>query len=270
MKTIIIASDFTEVAHNATLYAIEIAKHIHVKLVLFHLHEVSIHSVNARMSYAAVQESINTHKLQVEKRVQTLAKSHDVTINLDFAMGSFYSQLRQSVKAHNAGLVVFGMHDKSLEDDLLGSTTTTALHKLAVPILAVPIKAKFQAMKKILFACDIKKGVTFRVLERIKEVAHRFNATLEVFYVEDSVAQIKLQDKKIEELSDNLEGVTYMFKQVKSDAIIKEIKNEIKRFKPNVLIMVPYQYGFWSSLVHKSKTRVMASGMNIPLLSIKG
>lgn len=270
MKTIIVASDFSEEAENATQYAISAAKKINAKLVLFHLHEVSIHSVNARLSYSAVQESVEKSKTQTELRVDRLSKENAIEIKLDFAMGNFYDQLKQSVKQHNAGLVVLGMHDKNLEDDLLGSTTTAALHKLKVPVLAVPVKARFQGMKKILFACDIKKGVTFSVLERIKEVARHFNAELEVFYVEDSVNEINAQADKAKALFDNLEGLTYMFKSVQSDAIISEIQNEIKRFQPNVLIMVPYEYGFWSSLVHKSKTRIMASGMNIPLLSIKG
>ncbi len=270
MKTIIIASDFSIEAKNATLYAIQVAKRINAKLVLFHLHQVSIHSVNARLSYAAVQDSINNRKMQIEQQLMALSKTHKINLLLDFAMGNFYEQLKQSVKLHRAGLVVMGMHDKSFEDDLLGSTTTVALHKLRVPVLAVPLKAKFQGLKSILFACDIKKGVTFSVLERIKEVARLFSARLEVFYVEDSVADIQARDKKIKALSNDLEGVTYMFKRVKSDAIINTIKNEIKSVQPNLLIMVPYEYGFWSSIVHKSKTRVMASGMNIPLLSIRG
>ncbi|HBI90470.1 MAG TPA: universal stress protein, partial [Sphingobacterium sp.] len=28
------------------------------------------------------------------------------------------------------------------------------------------------------------------------------------------------------------------------------------------------KYGFWSSLTHRSKTRMMASGLDVPLLTI--
>jgi hypothetical protein len=32
--------------------------------------------------------------------------------------------------------------------------------------------------------------------------------------------------------------------------------------------MMPNKYGFWGSLIHRSKTRIMASGSEIPLMSL--
>lgn len=83
-------------------------------------------------------------------------------------------------------------------------------------------------------------------------------------------------NNKISELKSNaeilkpLEEVSYYYKNVQSEAVIDEIRNEMLEYKPDVLIMVPYEYGFWSSLIHKSKTRIMSSGLDIPLLSIRG
>ena len=79
---------------------------------------------------------------------------------------------------------------------------------------------------------------------------------------------------KIDELKQNtdilkpLEEVSYFYKSVQSEAVIEEIKTEMLEYKPDMLIMIPYEYGFWSSLIHKSKTRMMSSGLDIPLLSI--
>ncbi|MFV0541156.1 MAG: universal stress protein [Aestuariibaculum sp.] len=271
MKTIIVASDFSKEAENATQYAIDTAKYTRAKLVLFNLHELSIHTINSRLSYSAVQELIESYRINAERRVANISEENNIAVKLDFAMGNFYDQLKRSVKEYSADLVVLGMHEKNLEDDLLGSTTTAALHKLEVPVLAVPINAKFTKVERILFACDLERGVTSSVLRRVKVVAKRLKAQLEVFHVEDTIDKINSNsEKNIKTISEELEGVSYMFKSVQSDAIIAEIQKEIKHFKPNVLVMVPYEYGFWSSLVHKSKTRVMASGMNIPLLSVKG
>ncbi|MNX96122.1 hypothetical protein D3C86_1284240 [compost metagenome] len=59
----------------------------------------------------------------------------------------------------------------------------------------------------------------------------------------------------------------YIYKTVRSNAVINEIEKEIKRYQADILVMVPKKYGFWDSLVHKSKTRIMASGLDVPLLS---
>ncbi len=268
MKTIIIASDFSNEAENATQYAINLAKSTSVRLVVFHLHKISIHAENARLPYSVIQKSIEQNHKDVENRIKTLSNTHGVFIEADWAMGDFYKELQSSIDRHQADLVVMGMDDKSLEQDLLGSTTTEAIHKIKVPILAVPLKAKFTGIKKVLFACDIEKGVAVDILEKVKEAVLKLHAELEVFHVSNSLDKIEQNKHALSGINKEFEGIAYMYKEVQSDAVIHEIEEEMKRIHADLLIMVPYEYGFWSSLVHKSKTRVMISGMDTPLLSI--
>lgn len=265
MKTFIIASDFSNEAENATDYVLNLVKTIDIKLVIFHLHKISIHSENARLPYSAIQTSMERSYEKAKDRIKRLSEEHACPIEIDWAMGDFYEQLQLSVERHQADLVVMGMDDKSLEQDLLGSTTTGAIHKIKVPILAIPLKAKFTGIKKVLFAYDVEKGVENEVLERVKVVVKKFNAELEVFHVNNTVTMLEQTQAY---LNNHFEDITYMYKEVKSDDVIYEIEKEMKRIHADLLIMVPYEYGFWSSLIHKSKTRVMISGMDTPLLSI--
>ncbi len=55
---------------------------------------------------------------------------------------------------------------------------------------------------------------------------------------------------------------------MRSNAVIKEIEDEIIEFNADLLIMVPKKCVFWESFVHRSKKRIMASGLDIPFLSI--
>lgn len=266
MKTLIISSDFSEEAQNATKYAISFSKKIKAKLVLFHLHIVSVHAVQARLPYKNILQSIDHVKTKIENRVKKLSETYDVEITVDFALGDYFKQLQRSIEEHHADMVIMGMHTKSIEGDLLGSTTTEAINKIKIPILAVPLKALFTSIDKILFACDIEKGLTSDILKQVKRTTKKFDAELRVFHVNNKVSELKSNV----EILKPLEEVSYYYKDVQSEAVIDEIKKEMISYKPNVLIMVPYEYGFWSSLVHKSKTRMMASGLDIPLLSIHG
>lgn len=268
MKTIIIASDFSNEAENATDYVLNLVKNTNIKLVIFHLHKISIHSENARLSYSVIQSSIEMSHEKAKDRIKRLSDKHAFPIEIDWVMGDFYEQLQLSVERHEADMVVMGMDDKSLEQDLLGSTTTGAIHKIKVPILAIPLKAKFTGIKKVLFAYDIGKGVEDEVLEKVKVVVKKFNAELEVFHVNKTVAMLEQTQPDLSAVNKHFDDITYMYKEVNSDDVIHEIEKEMKRIHADLLIMVPYEYGFWSSLIHKSKTRVMISGMDTPLLSI--
>lgn len=266
MKTIIISSDFSEEAINATEYAIKMGKTINAKIVIFNLHILSVHAVNSRLPYDAILAAVEQSKINIENHATKLSKEHNITVEPYFAMGDFHEQLENAINIFKADLVVMGMHEKTLEGDLLGSTTTGTIHKLRTPILAIPLHAKFNGIDKILYACDFNKGVKSEILEKIKRVTHEFNSELNVFYVNENLPDIK----DAHQILEPLEGVTYYYKSTQSDAVIDEIRNELLRFRPNILIMVPHNYGFWSSLIHKSKTRMMASGLDIPLLSIHG
>ncbi|MNH31162.1 hypothetical protein D3C79_915000 [compost metagenome] len=62
--------------------------------------------------------------------------------------------------------------------------------------------------------------------------------------------------------------VVYYYRNTESTEVIKAIKQEVLDTQTDLLVMIPQKHGFWSSLMHRSKTRAMASGNNIPLLSI--
>jgi hypothetical protein len=109
-------------------------------------------------------------------------------------------------------------------------------------------------------------------LAEVKNVALTTQAEVEVLLVNETVSELKEMGidaaAALNRIDDGLEGIDYYYKNIKSDSIIGGIANEIKDLEANLLIMVPQQHGFWGSMVHRSKTRIMASGLNIPLYSI--
>lgn len=272
MKTIIVATDFTPVAENAVEYAAAAAKQIGARLVLFHLHVVSIHAVNARVSPSALQDMIDRNRERFEARGEVIRKAYGIDVVIDWYIGDFHESIRASVEQFSADLVVMGMAAKSLEQDLLGNTTTAAIHQLGTPILAVPAGAKFTGVKQVLFACDMLHGAQRAVLSQVRKVASGFGANVAIFHVNKKISEIK-QDETIgatqnEAFDEVFGGMSYYFKEVQSRAVLEAINEEIHAINADILIMVPLRYGFWSSLIHKSKTRIMASQSEVPLLSI--
>lgn len=262
MKTILVASDFSEEAQNATEYAIAAAKYGKAKIIIFHLHVISVHAVNARLSFEAIQQSLEAMREKVEQRVERLSKAHQIILGTDWAMGDFHEEIQKAIDRHHADILVMGMHGKSLEQDLLGSTTTAAINKLDIPILAVPLGAKFHGIKKILFAFDVEKGVEKCIMEKVKMLSKVFDAEVELFHVGQNLG------RRAATMAKELEDITYYYKNVESDGVIQAIRKEIQAVRADLLVMVPYSYGFWGSMVHRSKTRMMATGLDVPLLSL--
>ena len=269
MKKIIIATDYSAEAENAADFAAAVAKEQGHELILFNYSEISIHVLNARVSGSAIDEMLEIYHGNVNKTAQALSKKYNVKVTPYLASGNFYESLVACINQFEAVAVVMGMANRSVEQDLLGNTTTATIHKLQFPILAIPITTKYQGIHKILFACDMEKGVEDKVLQNVHEIATAFGATVEVLYVNDKIEELlQIEDAEHVVIDKTLAGINYYYKNILSRKVINAIQDEIKEANTDLLIMAPYKYGFWDSIVHRSKTRMMASGNNVPLLSL--
>ncbi|MBO9657884.1 MAG: universal stress protein [Chitinophagaceae bacterium] len=268
MKKIIVATDFSAEADNALQYTAAAAAEQQYELVLFHLHNMSIHAMNARISGEALYELITAQSNQLNETATFISSAYKIPVVAHFATGNFFEELNKCIAGYNADLVVMGMAGKYLEQDLLGDTTTAAIHRLKTPILAIPLEAKYKGIKQILFAADIVRGIHKHILDQVKTVAADFGSTVEVFHVREKIDELISTNTETEKISEAMSGISYYHKNIESKRVIDAIREEIVQSNADLLVMVPYKYGFWNSLVHRSKTRMMASGNNVPLLSI--
>ncbi|ATP58703.1 universal stress protein [Pedobacter ginsengisoli] len=270
MNPIIVATDFSEVAENAVEYAAAVAKHNDAKLILYNSFVIPTHAANTLLPAASIQKLITDNEIRLIERALTISIDYDIEVEHESDLSFVQDALKSLIEKHQAALVVLGMNTKTLEQDLWGNTTTSAIKRLNLPVMAVPLGAHFEGTKNVLFACDVLSGISEKVLANIKELAIALNAEVEVFNVNEKVEELKIHASlpEVSAIDDGLEGISYYYKNVNSNAVIKEIEKEIIDFQADLLIMVPKRYGFWSSIVHRSKTRIMASGLKIPLLSL--
>ncbi|MFC7526599.1 universal stress protein [Parapedobacter sp. GCM10030251] len=272
MKTIIAATDFSKEAENAVAYAASLIQQIGGKIILFNAYRPSIHVSNARLSPKALDESANRSREKLALQAQQISDIYSIPVSsYTSVMGDIEDEIDYLFSEYEADLLVMGMAARSLEQDLLGNTTTALIHQFKFPVLAVPLGARFGKIDRALFACDNLQGVQRVILEEIKTLALGVGASIEIFHVDNrirKIQQVRIDDEIIAKFGEGLDGVTYYYKNVESNAVIKAIADELTHINAGLLIMLPAQYGFWASLIHRSKTRIMASGLSVPLLSI--
>lgn len=271
MKTLIIATDFSKEAENALEYAGALAQQLHVKLVLVNAFNIPVHAANSLLSASAFQDLIDHNKGVLRNRASKLSSDYAIDVDYESGLLDLTNELDQLMLKHNAQLVIMGMAARSVEQDLFGNTTTAAIMKLKYPVLAIPMNSKFEGIKRILFASDAKQDET--VLIKIRKLAILLNAEVEVFYVAKTIRDLKAKEAELSGaplITEVLADVPHYYKSVEPGPVIKEIEKEVINFKADLLIMVPHKYGFLESIVHRSKTRIMASNNSVPLLSIPG
>lgn len=270
MKTYIAATDFSQEAENALEYCCSLAAMTNARVVIFNSFHLPLHTANAILSAGAINDLENINRKLLVRTSEDLARKHHISVDykLDY-MEDVSLQLENLFEEEKAEIIVMGMASKSLAQDIFGNTTTSAIMKMKYPVLAVPAEVKFKPLKKILFACDKAEKIPHRVLERIKLFAQALKAEIEIFHVEDGLENAEEEVLNLHpNLKENFSSIPHTYKNLQAKEIISAIENEAARTKADLLIMLPQKYGFWESLLHRSKTRMMASGAGLPLLSI--
>ncbi|WP_137904496.1 universal stress protein [Chryseobacterium sp. 2VB] len=269
MKTIIVCTDFSHEAENATNYAASMAKENKYRIVLFNLQSVSIHALNAQVSADFFYTQTLKNQKKMEDKAAELKRLYTVETQHHLASGNFIEELENCMQIHDCDFIVMGMAEKTLEQKLLGNSVTRAIHRIKKPILIVPAHIEYTGIQKILFAYDTHKSMTWSAMNDIYHFINEFNAEIEVFNVSERLEDFAEVIHDIDLNSGyDLDDIKYSFKMIQSIEVIKAIEEEIRLTGPDLLTMIPYKYNLVESLFHRSKTAIMAYKNKIPLLSI--
>ncbi|WP_149207774.1 universal stress protein [Flavobacterium johnsoniae] len=267
--SIIAAVNFTPAASNAVTYAAALAKAKGSRLILFNSFTLSIHSSNSGISGDNAQLELDKAAERLMHLADDIALLYKIETQSFCLCSSLEDALPSLIEKNQAELVVIGMADRSAGQDLLGNPTTSVIKNISIPVLAVPRNARFINAKKILFAFENRSLSSIQKLGWFGQTAAALKAEVEFFSVDQRVEQMMEQhDESAPENQQPAQLARYSYKTIRSNAVVSEIKKEIENYNADILVMVPQKYGFWDSLVHISKTRIMASGLSIPLLSL--
>lgn len=269
MKTIIVCTDFSREAENATHYAASMAKENTYRVILFTLQTISIHALNAQVSADFFYDQTLKNQKKMADKAAELTALYTIETGHHLASGNFIEELEKCIQLHGCDFIVMGMAEKTLEQKILGNSVTKAIHRIKKPIFIVPAHIEYTGIKKVLFAYDTHKSMTWSAMNDIYHFINEFNSEIEVFNVSESLEDFTevIHDIDLNSGHD-LNDIKYSFKMIQSIEVIKAIEEEIRLTNPDLLTMVPYKYNLVESIFHRSKTAIMAYKNKIPLLSI--
>jgi len=158
MKTILVPTDFSGDAVNACKYAIALARETSAKIILMHTFETpvlysEIPLVTTRLDYATLHDyALN----ELRRFHQKVSKGTKLTWELVLQQGLASSRIIEIALEKKADLIVMGTTGKgSIERKLMGSNASRVIRNAPCLVLAVPPKAKYNGLKKIVYATDL-------------------------------------------------------------------------------------------------------------------
>jgi nucleotide-binding universal stress UspA family protein len=141
MKTIIVATDFSPAALNATNYAADMALALKANLTLFHVYQLPL-SVSdtpiVLLSVEELKESAESKLAQLKKDLLHITPGN-IEINTEARMGNLPDELENFCSTHKPFAVVMGKKGHSaLERALFGSNTLSVIKHITWPVICIP------------------------------------------------------------------------------------------------------------------------------------
>ncbi|MFE3849401.1 universal stress protein [Flavobacterium sp. LB3P45] len=274
MKRILFSTDFSEVATNAFVHALEFAKIVHGELILLHTFELPVFDNQFfPENYAVIYDSLELSQFDMFKeeisKLRTIAEERNLEkIKMSHRLmdGDLLFNIKRAVKEDKIDLVIMGTSGATgWESFFLGTNTGSAIANIDVPMLCVPLEAKFKKIETIGFTTRFRPKDK-KALKTILDIAKKTKAKVKCLYVktnESDVSKDTIDKWESEFMQEPIE-----FFVINSDQVKETILDFILYKEIDILTMLTYKRGFFEELFKPSFTKKMATNFDIPILAI--
>ncbi len=258
MMTIIVPTDFSNVANNAARYAAQmITGQYDAQLVLFHVYEKASDLTEANSLL---------EKLKTELQSSSIAK---IECRMEEG-GDVIDCLERQARHLAAQLIVMGITGKSrLEKVFLGSNTLKMVERNICPVLIIPPSSQFTQVKNVLLLSDFKEVSSTIPVVPIKNVLQIFRPALHILNV-NSEHYVSLTTEFMGQRSQLLEmfgDMNPQFYFVGTYDLHETAQQFVSDKEIDMLITIPKNHSFFGSMFKTSNTKRLVYESAIPILA---
>lgn len=274
MKKILFPTDFSEVANNAFVHALGLAKVLHADLVLLHTFEFPI--VDNQFfpeNYQTIFDSVELSQFDKFKdevpRLRAIAEENGlghVKISHMLMDGDLIVNLKEAIKKEHIDYVVMGTSGATgWKEVFLGTNTGNAINSLTIPLLSVPSEAKAHKIDTIGFTTRFREKDK-EALTKVIDIAKAAKAVVKCLYVKTK--ETDNTEAIFEEWENEFKHEPIQFFVIPSENVKDTIMEFIDHQDIDILAMLTYKRSFFSWLFTTSFTEKMSYESTIPILAL--
>jgi nucleotide-binding universal stress UspA family protein len=270
MNTILVPVDFSPASRNAAVFAAELAKLLHTRLLLFHAYMLPTPISEVPYAMVTVDNLQKENEEQVKKEADLLHERYGLEVEKLVRIGIASDEIKTLTKEKDIGLIVMGMKGAGGIDKIIGSTTTNVARKVKTPVLVVPHDASWLPIKHITYASDFTYKTTPQLFFPLLELARAFQANLHILFVRQNHGGDREQEiagKRTNEII--FEGYEHEYAIIEEPTVNHGISRYLQQQSSELLAMVAHKHTFLERVFSKNHTTVMAYETHVPLLILQ-
>ncbi|WP_053992854.1 universal stress protein [Mangrovimonas sp. TPBH4] len=270
---ILLPTDFSDNAWNATVYALKLFAEEECTFYLLHSKNEKVSAMaNMSKKYNDVLRSSNLKELtKLKETVEATNDNPNHTFEIILSAGSLGDSIEAYIKKYHINLIVMGTKGASGAKGLLfGSNTVGIIGRIkCCPILAIPDKSDFVPPKQIAFPTDYNRFYSPTEMGAIKNIAELFNSKINVVHINTEAELTEIQSFNVKAIKEYMQDFDHSFHWMPHYAKkATEINDFVGEHNIDMLAMVSYQHSFYESLTREPVIKKIGSQLKVPFLII--
>lgn len=269
-KTVLVPTDFSDIATNSMNYALEWARHENAKVILLHVFD-NVFVMPGVLEEITAQQIIanqESAKKRLEEIYTDIIEIKKVACEQVALFGTPVETILEVAEEKQADLIIMGTHGANgFLERLLGSTTTKVIEHAKCPVMVVPEEARYGEIKKITYATDYHAH-DMEALKTVAAIAKSFNARLNLIHIhvgDFAATQMILKDFA-EKTVASTGYANIGFQLISGKDVEKELENYMDARETDIMVMSTHQRNIFDRLFGKSMTKRITFHTHIPLL----
>lgn len=271
MKTIVLATDFSENAKQAAFFAAHLAKDLSAKLILFHAFHLwpdnpaktGDFPLSARVMGENSEKALNHLASVIRKDLHA-----DIPIQCVAREGHTMNAIRQITKDEHADLLVMStVGTAPASAQLMGSIATAMVAETEVPLLLLPPGAGYTQIKNIVLCIDLTQPPDAVALETALTFTRTVGCVLNVLCIKGNADDPALKERA-ELIRRLLVPQPHTLSLVAGDELYSTLPTFAHTNKADLIMMLPQNRNWIQRLFSEGETQRMARLTDIPLLAV--
>jgi len=273
METILVPTDFSPAAKNATEYALELANFFNAKVILVNAFSAPIVNTDTMFPLDIVipLHSVASKNLELFKNELLQKTNNSIDIECIAEMGSPYDVIDSLSKKYTPDLIVMGITGEAgiIKEYFLGSSAVKVARNIEIPTFIIPQGVKYKPIHHISFACDMEKSGQISLINIVKSFCKIFDAELEIVNVEGLEEEVSYEKARTRVyIEKKLEEVKHKIIYVSENKVGKGIEDYLESMPTDLIIINPKKHNIFHTLFKENVTNELAFHVHLPILAI--
>ncbi len=271
MKRIIVPVDFSPNATAAARYAAGLARDTGASVTLLHVFETPVVFTGAAMMTTASLDYSTLHNDALRQLKAFYRKMRNafarVKVHLAVQHGLPSARIAELALERKADLIVAGTTGKGMiERMMLGSNAARLIAAAPCKVMLVPPGCRYAGLSRMVYTTDLSDD-SLQHATSLLPLAREFNAEILFLYINEQLEEETESLKKITRRIKSRIAYPKISGYLCNDSDVNAgIRYFVKRYKPGCIVMYTHHRGLAKTLYRKSKTRKMATRLNVPML----